>query len=80
MIASLRKISWYLMVRLLPSSLVIRTIAPRYFTRYITQMKSKNRFSALEEPELAGLGDRLAAGGGAQFPVDRLGLCPDGVG
>ena len=35
--------------------------------------------SAFQEPELPGLGDGLAAGGGAQFPVDRLHLRPDGV-
>lgn len=35
--------------------------------------------SALEEAELTGPGDGLTAAGGAQFPVDRLALCPDGV-
>ena len=35
--------------------------------------------SAFEDAELAGPGGGLAAAGGAQFPVDRPGLCLDGV-
>ena len=80
MIASLRKISWYPMVRLRPSSLVIRHLCTPGFHPLHHPDEVKEPVSALEKPELAGLGDRLAAGGGAQSPVDRFGLCPDGVG
>jgi hypothetical protein len=80
MIAGLRKISWYLVVRLLLFSLVIGHRCTPGFHPLHHPDEVGEPVSALEEPELAGPGDRLAAGGGAQFPVGRLGLSPDGVG
>jgi len=63
----------------LPSSLVTRHHCVPGFHGLHRRMLGK-RGSAFEEPQLAGLGDGLAAGGDAQFPVDRLALGPDGVG
>lgn len=54
-------------------------IAPRPSASAIAQIKGNTRSSAVQEPKLPGPGDGLAAAGGAQFPVERLGLRPDGV-
>jgi hypothetical protein len=48
-----------------------RTISPRAGPSSITLMAGKTRSSPLQEPQLAGPGDRLAPRGGAQLPVDR---------